>query len=534
MKSAAIKFAMSMLLACVISGHAQTTAINYQGKLTDAGNPATGSYDIQFKLFDTPTVGTGIQQGSTITNPAVAVSAGVFAVTLDFGSPVFNGAARYLEIGVRPAGSPNPHTILAPRQPISSSPYAIQTLNASQLGGLAANRYLATDINGNVGIGTSSPSSKLDVRGNLTLDPGTSPALFTAASGGEQNRYLSLVNSPALQTASGLKAGGVLVSDNFFFANPSKNDLIVKGRVGIGTATPQSTLAVQAAGHGITHTDGSVTVGSFVGSDAGWLGTRSNHPLHFFTNDSSPRMTLDTFGNVGIGTTTPASKLTVRAGSSPLMIETSSPNGFAEIEFGNDTGLWATGVGGSLTGLPGKYYFDAGVPVGVVMVINPNGDVGIGTLNPQQRLHVNGRARVASIPLEAWNAHVCFNAVGDLLNCNFSSLHAKTNVRSFRSGLDVVRRLRPISFDWKENGQPGVGLGAEDVAKVEPSLVERNSEGEVSGVKYDRLNLLLINAIREQQQQIERLQAVNANQNERLREIEKRARKRTGQSRRSR
>ena len=41
---------------------AQTTAFTYQGKLTDAGNPANGNYDLQFKLFDTPTVGTGAQR----------------------------------------------------------------------------------------------------------------------------------------------------------------------------------------------------------------------------------------------------------------------------------------------------------------------------------------------------------------------------------------------------------------------------------------------------------------------------------------
>lgn len=503
---------------------AQTSGFTYQGKLTDAGNPANGTYDMQFKLFDTPTVGTGSQQGPTITSPSVQVSAGIFTVTLDFGSSVFTGEVRYLEIGVRPMGNPNPHSILSPRQPITSSPYTIQTLNAQQLGGLPANRYVATDVSGNVGIGTPSPASKLDVRGNITVDAGGNPALFTAAGGGEQNRYLSLLNSPTLQSASGLKAGGVLVSDNFFFANPGKNDLIVKGQVGIGTATPQSTLGVQATGHGITQTDGAVTVGSYIDLQGGWLGTRSNHYLHFFTNDSAPRMTIDTLGNVGIGTTTPFSKLTVMGSTSPLMLEATSPNGFSEIAFISDANRWATGVGGSLTGVPGKFYVDAGVPIGLVVVINLNGNVGIGTTDPQRLLHVNGRARIGDIPLEAWNAHVCFNAAGDLLNCNFSSLRAKTNVRAFRAGLDIVRRLRPISFNWKENGNPGVGLGAEEVANVAPSLVERNSKGEVAGVKYERLNMLLINAIKEQQQQI-------ANLNARLRALEKSALKRAPQRR---
>src|SRR5262249_8408255 len=148
------------LLFLAANVYSQTTAFNYQGKLTDAGNPANGNYDMQFKLFDTVSVGTGTQQGSTITNPTVQVTNGIFAVNLDLGTNVFTGAARYLEISVRPAGSPNPYTILAPRQQITSSPYAIQTVNAQQLGGLPANRYVSTDVNGNAAIGTGTPAHR--------------------------------------------------------------------------------------------------------------------------------------------------------------------------------------------------------------------------------------------------------------------------------------------------------------------------------------------------------------------------------------
>src|SRR5437867_4100322 len=112
-------FSILWLLA-TSSANGQGSAFSYQGKLTDAGNPANGNYDLQFALFDTPTVGTGSQQGSTIINPTVQVTAGIFTVTLDFSSNVFTGAARFLEIGVRPAGSPNSYTLLSPRQPITS------------------------------------------------------------------------------------------------------------------------------------------------------------------------------------------------------------------------------------------------------------------------------------------------------------------------------------------------------------------------------------------------------------------------------
>ena len=158
---------IALTLFCMLSSFAlaQTTTFTYQGKLTSAGIPANGDFDLQFKLYDTPIVATGVQQGATLTrNPTTAI-AGVFTVTLDFGANVFDGAARYLEIGVRPTGSADPYAVLSPRQPITSTPYAIQTLNAQQLGGVPASSYTKLDSNGNLGIGTETPSHRLTISG---------------------------------------------------------------------------------------------------------------------------------------------------------------------------------------------------------------------------------------------------------------------------------------------------------------------------------------------------------------------------------
>lgn len=97
---------------------------------------------------------------------------------------------------------------------------------------------------GMVGIGTISPSSKLDVRGAVTIDRGADAVIFTGTAAFEQNRYLQLINSPTVANASGLKAGGVLVADAYDYADPAKNDLIVKGNVGIGTSSPLEKLSV--------------------------------------------------------------------------------------------------------------------------------------------------------------------------------------------------------------------------------------------------------------------------------------------------
>jgi len=120
-----------LLLAAILhplaTAHAQGTAFTYQGRLDDGGSQANGSYDLTFALFDA--VSGGVQQGTTLTNAAIAVSNGLFTVTLDFGNQ-FPGPDRWLEIGVRPNGG-GTFSMLAPRQPLTPTPYAVRAANFS-------------------------------------------------------------------------------------------------------------------------------------------------------------------------------------------------------------------------------------------------------------------------------------------------------------------------------------------------------------------------------------------------------------------
>src|SRR3989441_1254344 len=132
---------------------AQTSTITYQGRLSDGGTAANGTYDLQFKLYDS--LSSGNLQGSpnTLARNAVNVTSGIFTVQLDFGASAFTGADRFLEIAVKhPADSS--YTMLLPRQQLTSGPYAVRSLNAAnadtatnatQLGGLAANQYVQTN-----------------------------------------------------------------------------------------------------------------------------------------------------------------------------------------------------------------------------------------------------------------------------------------------------------------------------------------------------------------------------------------------------
>jgi NADPH-dependent glutamate synthase beta subunit-like oxidoreductase len=87
-----------------------------------------------------------------------------------------------------------------------------------------------------------------------------------------------------------------------------------------------------------------------------------------------------------------------------------------------------------------------------------------------------------------------------------SSIRYKTNLKRFDSGLELIKRLRPVAFNWKSNNVRDLGLVAEDVAKVEPLLVTHNENGQVEGVKYDRVGVVLVNAVNEQQTEIENQQ----------------------------
>src|SRR4030095_12876156 len=75
--------------------------------------------------------------------------------------------------------------------------------------------------------------------------------------------------------------------------------------VGIGTTTPFSKLSVNSNLFGISQTNGTVTLSTYLSFGAGWFGTYTDHPLHFYTNNSEAQMTLNQAGQLGIGTTTP-------------------------------------------------------------------------------------------------------------------------------------------------------------------------------------------------------------------------------------
>lgn len=120
------------------------SAFTYQGRLLANGGPATGNYDLRFTIYDA--LNGGSVQATPVHLSNVPVTNGIFTVTLDFGSNVFNGVGCWLEIGVRPAADVEDHVILTPRQALRASPYAVYSLTAERLAGTLP----ATQLPGNV------------------------------------------------------------------------------------------------------------------------------------------------------------------------------------------------------------------------------------------------------------------------------------------------------------------------------------------------------------------------------------------------
>jgi len=117
-----------LLSAICLSAFAQGTAFTYQGQLQNNASPANGSYNLTFSLFNNSAGGTAVA-GPVNTN-GILVSNGLFTVTLDFGSGVWNGATNWLEIGVETNGGGS-FTTLSPRQRVAPVPYAIAAAELS-------------------------------------------------------------------------------------------------------------------------------------------------------------------------------------------------------------------------------------------------------------------------------------------------------------------------------------------------------------------------------------------------------------------
>ncbi|HEU4561837.1 MAG TPA: tail fiber domain-containing protein [Longimicrobium sp.] len=149
------------------------------------------------------------------------------------------------------------------------------------------------------------------------------------------------------------------------------------------------------------------------------------------------------------------------------------------------------------------------------IALMPAGSVGIGINSPSRKFHIrqpsggNGfrldyGANALNIHWEEGNNNVVFyrdNGIGRWMdtsgNWNHNSdLALKDDVMPVQDALADVLRLRPVRFRWKHNGEPDIGMIAQEVEEVYPQLVSRLDNGS-RGLAYDTFGVVAIAALQE-------------------------------------
>lgn len=315
------------------------TAFTYQGQLKQVGVPVNDTCDFEFSLWDDPIEGEPV--GSMDSFLGVGVVNGLFTVQLDFGNAAFIGDARWLEVTVTCPTGADPVTLI-PRQPVLPAPYALYALGGAGGGGgyWAANgNHIFSTNSGRVGVGTSSPNFTLEVydSGGSNAPPATLGVHFVRPSLPQSfhDWFYFAVGGSALNADSATKlvreSGTELrfqTRDEINSGVPSTQMVLdADGRLGIGTSRPKEKLHVNGDYYGRGH----VFLHAYQGDGASgtaYLQARddsgtSNIDLQLRTkrgNTIKDVMTLTSEGNVGIGTTGPASRLDVREFGSESLV----------------------------------------------------------------------------------------------------------------------------------------------------------------------------------------------------------------------
>lgn len=167
---------MRLMLAVLAAAAAATPVamaepISYQGRFADNGSAPVGDYQIRFRLFGAASGGSPL--GSEVVRAVTLAEqdAGIFAFSdIDFGDGLFTGEARWIEVAIKEVSAPD-FTVLAPRQPVGATPYAVRALSASTTlqdawanGNSIANFGLSPfAVGGRIDVGSTTGSGALQI-----------------------------------------------------------------------------------------------------------------------------------------------------------------------------------------------------------------------------------------------------------------------------------------------------------------------------------------------------------------------------------
>jgi hypothetical protein len=402
----------------------------------------------------------------------------------------------------------------------------------------SVSQKLMIDSNGNVGIGTSSvlASTKLDVRGAISAyDGGTQETRLNTDGNIELSKtagdaFIDFKTSTSedydcriQQESNGLR---FLTGGNGSTSERMRIDS--SGNVGIGTSSPNVALVIERPSNNaiMRLRDSTASVDTYFISDSTGttISLTSALPMMFKTSNTE-RMRITSGGDVGIGTTAPASKLDVRAanitdttdtGQITIFTTTAQAanvggklalgglyDGSNYLTFGSIAGRKENSTSGNWSGYLQFSTRVFGANLEERMRIDSSGHVYIGTTNSAPRDFTSGGGCVIKPPANTFefattDANAVFvnytgSASGSATFITFrqqgtnrgsistngsttaynttSDYRLKENIAPMTGALDIVAQLKPSTYTWKKTGVNSQGFIAHELAEVIPDCV---------------------------------------------------------------